>query len=231
MLELVRRDRRGGGGDHRRPRDHESGTRGLRRTASAGWSGSSKPGARVAAARCRGHAELTPEQIVANAAVLLFGGIETTEGMIANARAGPARSTPTQLERTPCRPDLRGAAIEESLRREPAAAAVDRYATGDVELGVPPRSGGASSSRSRSAPPTAIPPVRRSRSRSRSSVSTRRRHLAFAQGPHVCLGVHLARLEARAGLAALLARLPGLRLDAAKPFGGSRTGVPQTADS
>ncbi len=40
-----------------------------------------------------------------------------------------------------------------------------------------------------------------------------RRHLAFAQGPHVCLGVHLARLEARRGLAALLGRLPGLRLD------------------
>ena len=39
------------------------------------------------------------------------------------------------------------------------------------------------------------------------------RHLAFAQGPHVCVGVHLARLEARTGLRSLLARLPGLRLD------------------
>jgi cytochrome P450 len=44
-----------------------------------------------------------------------------------------------------------------------------------------------------------------------------RRHLAFAQGPHVCLGVHLARLEARIGLAALLRRLPGLRLDPERP--------------
>jgi cytochrome P450 len=40
-----------------------------------------------------------------------------------------------------------------------------------------------------------------------------RRHLAFAQGPHVCVGIHLARLEARAAIAALLTRLPGLRLD------------------
>jgi cytochrome P450 len=41
-----------------------------------------------------------------------------------------------------------------------------------------------------------------------------RNHLAFAQGPHVCVGIHLARLEARIALATALARLPGLRLDA-----------------
>jgi cytochrome P450 len=40
-----------------------------------------------------------------------------------------------------------------------------------------------------------------------------RRHLAFAQGPHVCVGVHLARLEARLALQGLIERLPGLRLD------------------
>ena len=44
-----------------------------------------------------------------------------------------------------------------------------------------------------------------------------RRHLAFAQGPHVCLGVHLARTEARAGLTALTERLPNLRLDPDQP--------------
>ena len=38
-----------------------------------------------------------------------------------------------------------------------------------------------------------------------------RRHLAFAAGPHVCLGMHLARLEAHTALAALLERLPRLR--------------------
>jgi hypothetical protein len=38
-------------------------------------------------------------------------------------------------------------------------------------------------------------------------------HLAFAQGPHVCIGMHLARLEAFAAVGRLLDRLPGLRLD------------------
>ena len=40
-----------------------------------------------------------------------------------------------------------------------------------------------------------------------------RQNLAFARGPHFCLGVHLARLEARAALTAALSWLPGLRLD------------------
>ncbi len=44
-----------------------------------------------------------------------------------------------------------------------------------------------------------------------------RRHLAFAAGPHVCLGADLARLEARAALHGLLDRLPGLCLDGAVP--------------
>jgi cytochrome P450 len=39
------------------------------------------------------------------------------------------------------------------------------------------------------------------------------RHLAFAAGPHVCVGMHLARLEAHVALATLLRRLPGLALD------------------
>jgi cytochrome P450 len=38
------------------------------------------------------------------------------------------------------------------------------------------------------------------------------RHVTFAHGPHVCLGMHLARLEAQTALSRLLERLPRLRL-------------------
>jgi cytochrome P450 len=40
-----------------------------------------------------------------------------------------------------------------------------------------------------------------------------RQHLAFAWGPHMCLGLHLARMETRVALNQLLDRLPGLRFD------------------
>ena len=39
-------------------------------------------------------------------------------------------------------------------------------------------------------------------------------HLAFGFGAHFCAGSHLALLEARMALNALLDRLPNLRLDA-----------------
>ncbi len=43
-----------------------------------------------------------------------------------------------------------------------------------------------------------------------------RANLAFAHGPHFCIGAHLARLEAQAAVRAVL-RLPGLRLDPGHP--------------
>ena len=43
------------------------------------------------------------------------------------------------------------------------------------------------------------------------------RHLAFASGPHLCIGQHLARVEMTRALNAILDRLPGLRLDPDKP--------------
>ena len=43
----------------------------------------------------------------------------------------------------------------------------------------------------------------------------RRPHIGFAHGPHLCLGMHLARMETTVALNALLDRLPGLRLDPA----------------
>jgi cytochrome P450 len=44
-----------------------------------------------------------------------------------------------------------------------------------------------------------------------------RRHLTFAHGPHLCLGVHVACLEAQSAIRMLLHRLAGLRLDPRRP--------------
>jgi cytochrome P450 len=43
------------------------------------------------------------------------------------------------------------------------------------------------------------------------------RHFAFAYGPHVCIGQHLARVEMTRALNAILDRMPGLRLDPQQP--------------
>jgi cytochrome P450 len=156
-------------------------------------------------------AELTVDQIVSNAAVLLFGGIETTEGMIASA-ALALLEHPAQLEAAQRDPAELELAIEESLRLEPAAAMIDRYATTEVALGgatiLPGELVHISITAANRDPavfsgPDEFDPHR---------VNVRR-HLAFAQGPHVCVGVHLARLETRVAVAALLRRLPGLRLE------------------
>src|SRR5204863_7006137 len=38
-------------------------------------------------------------------------------------------------------------------------------------------------------------------------------HIAFAFGPHMCLGMHLARMETRAAINRIFDRLPNVRLD------------------
>lgn len=153
---------------------------------------------------------LTRAELVSNAAVLLFGGIETTEGMIANA-ALALLERPDAAERVRRQPALVEAAVEESLRLEPAAAVIDRYATADTSLaGVDIAAGDLvriSIAGANRDPEVFEQPDEFELSR------PVRRQLAFAQGPHVCVGVHLARLEGRLALSGLLARLPRLRLD------------------
>jgi cytochrome P450 len=152
-------------------------------------------------------------EVVSNAAVMMFGGIETTEGMIANAVAH-LLSHPEQLALVRADPALIDAAVEESLRLEPAAAVVDRYATRDAELaGARIRAGdlvvvslaGANRDPAIFADPD---PDRFELRRANAKL-----HLAFAQGPHFCLGSHAARLETRTAVSLLLRELPGLRLD------------------
>jgi cytochrome P450 len=104
------------------------------------------------------------------------------------------------------------AAIEESLRLEPAAAVVDRYATRDTRLGDASIRAGDQvtvSLAGANRDPALFPDPDRFHVR-RPDVG---RHLAFAHGPHFCLGAHLARLEAETAVQEMLDLLPRLRLD------------------
>ncbi|MEI6402699.1 MAG: cytochrome P450 [Actinomycetota bacterium] len=164
-----------------------------------------RPGARTLLAEAMGAATALDEiEVAANAAVLLFGGIETTEGMIANL-LHHLLTEPGLLAAVRAEPELLGPCIEESLRLEPAAAVVDRYATRDVSIGgvvipagdpVTISLAGANRDPATFADPDRFHPGR----------DALRQHLTFAAGPHVCLGAHLARLETRLLVHGLLQR-------------------------
>ncbi len=164
-------------------------------------------------AAAAGAGGLRGSEVVSNAAVLMFGGIETTEGMICNAVLH-LLGHPAQLREVLADERLAGNAVEESLRLEPAAAVVDRYATADLTLGPAAIRRGdlvTVSLAGAGRDPAFFPDPDRFDVRRENA----RQNLAFAHGPHFCLGAHLARAEARAAILALLRKLPGLRLDAA----------------
>ena len=153
---------------------------------------------------------LSEAEVVSNTAVMLFGGVETSEGATANAFMH-LLSHPEQLDLVLADRDLLSRAVDESLRLEPSVVQLDRFATGDTELGGIRIGSGDFVMVSVSAAnrdPAAYPdPDRFDVTRENA-----RTHLAFAQGPHHCVGLHLARVETRAALSAALTRLPGLRL-------------------
>lgn len=154
-------------------------------------------------------------EVASNAAVLMFGGIETTEAMITNALLHLLRH-PGQLALVRADDGLLDGAIEESLRLEPGAAVVDRYATRDTVLGPAMIRRGelvTVSLAGANRDPAVFPDPDRFDVRRENA----RLQLAFAHGPHYCLAAHLARLETRIALQRLLERLPALRLDPAHP--------------
>jgi len=154
---------------------------------------------------------LSQDEVASNAAVLMFGGIDTTEGMILNA-VRHLLADPGALELVRGRADLLPNAIEESIRLEPAAAVVDRYANCDVELGAGRIRRGDLVSVS-IAGANRDPAVFSDPDRFDIRRANARLNLAFAQGPHFCLGAQLARTETTIAVGRLLDRLPGLRLD------------------
>jgi cytochrome P450 len=155
---------------------------------------------------------LTDEEIFAFLRLLLPAGAETTYRSSSNLLFGLLTS-PDQLDALIRDRSLMRGAIEEGLRWEAPLTGIARTAMRDVEIcgvEIPAGSpvgvcmGAANRDPARFADPDRFDLFREPRP-----------HLAFATGPHTCLGLHLARMETRVALNALFDRLPGLRLDPA----------------
>jgi cytochrome P450 len=155
---------------------------------------------------------LTDEEIFAFLRLLLPAGAETTYRSSSNLLFG-LLTNPAQLGTLRADRALMPQAIEEGLRWEPPLTTIVRTATRDTVVdGV-------------DIPARAIVIVNMGsanhdekyweRSEEFNIHREQRQHLAFAFGPHMCLGMHLARMETRVVLERIFDRLPNLRLDPA----------------
>ena len=158
---------------------------------------------------------LTDDEIVANALVIMFGGIETTEAQLCNT-VWSLLSHPDQLAQVRSDHSLLDAAIEESLRWQPSVQSCTRHVTRAVALRgveiaerdiVQCMLGAANRDPERFAEPDRFDIHR----------PNAREHLAFGSGRNFCLGAPLARFEIRTAIAALLERFPELGLDGNRP--------------
>ena len=153
---------------------------------------------------------LTDEEIFAFLRLLLPAGAETTYRSSSNLLYGllmnPAQLAALRDDRT-----LMRRAIEEGLRWEAPLTGIARTATRDVVLdgvAVPAGAvigvglGSANHDATRWENPERFDIFREPK-----------QHMAFAYGNHTCLGMHLARMETRVVIDAVLDRLPNLRLD------------------
>ena len=155
--------------------------------------------------------ELTDEEILAAARVIVFGGLETTSAMLTNT-LWALLTHPSQLAAVRANPALLPQAIEEALRWEPPVQSCTRFVTHPVAVqGVALSPGemvqcmvGAANRDPQHFTDPDVFDLGRINAKD---------HLSFAMGKHFCLGAALARLEGEIGLGILLERLPGLRLD------------------
>jgi len=158
---------------------------------------------------------LDDESIYAFLRLLAPAGAETTYRSVSNLLCG-LLTHPDQLAALRGDRGLVNDAIEEGLRWESPITTIQRSCTRDTSVQgaeIPKGSlvvvslGAANRDPARYERPDAFD-IRR----------PLKAHLSFAFGPHRCLGMHLARIETRALLDAVLDRLPGLALDPqAKP--------------
>jgi cytochrome P450 len=157
---------------------------------------------------------LTDDEICAFLRLLLPAGAETTYRSSSNLLVGLLTNT-DQLDALRADRALMAQAIEEGLRWEPPLLGIMRTASRDTEVcgtavpagAVVAVSIGSANHDERVWPnPEAFDIFREPK-----------QHLAFAWGPHMCLGLHLARMETRVLLTQLFDRLPDLRLDPDEP--------------
>lgn len=154
---------------------------------------------------------LSDEEIFSFVRLLLPAGVETTYRSTGNLIFS-LLSDPAQLDAVRDDRSLLPKAIEESLRYETPLLNITRLATKDTEIdGVPIPAGStvmlmlAAANREEERFPD---PDRFDIGR-----EDPRPHISFGNGPHLCLGMHLARMEMRVALNLLFDRLPNLRLD------------------
>ncbi|MFZ1178139.1 MAG: cytochrome P450 [Mycobacterium sp.] len=154
--------------------------------------------------------KLEDEEIYSFLRLLLPAGVETTYRSLGNLLFAML-SNPAQVEAIRADRSLLPQAIEEGVRWEPPLLTITRVATCDTELGgipipagstVMPMLGAANRQEDRYPNPDTFDIFRPPRG-----------HLGWGHGVHVCLGMHLARLEMRTAINLLLDRLPNLRLD------------------
>jgi cytochrome P450 len=158
---------------------------------------------------------LSERELVSTVFLLLFAGHQTTSDFLGNAVLA-LLTHPDQLARLRAEPALMPAAVEELLRLDGSVpVASPRVATADVEyqgVTIPRGSIVTVVLNAANHDPRYFPdPERLDPDRDGSP------HLAFGFGVHYCMGVSLARAEARIALGTLLRRLPGLRLAVPAP--------------
>ncbi|MCE2902301.1 MAG: cytochrome P450 [Gemmatimonas sp.] len=158
---------------------------------------------------------LDDEEIAANALIVLFGGIETTEASIANT-LWAMLSHPSALDVGQLDAEAMDRCVEETFRWEPAVQTCSRYAPEAVTLGGVPLPAGAIVQCMLGAA-NRDPARYRAPDRWNPTRADPTPHLAFGFGRHFCLGAALARLEARTALLALFRRHPRSRLDSERP--------------
>jgi cytochrome P450 len=157
-----------------------------------------------------GGKQLTHAEIQSNLKVMIVGGLQATTDLIALS-LWALLSHPDQLALVRSDAKLIDPAIEEAARWHSPVGTSTRQTTRETEIGGVRLPKGslvaavlASANRDER---NWTDPERYDVRRNEGS------HLAFATGPHLCLGARLARYETRTAWRVLLERLPGLRLD------------------